>query len=379
MNRRADVAVVGGGVIGCAVARELALRGRKVLLLERGRMGAEASGVAAGLLSAQADATEPSEFFSLCLESRRLYSEWVPALEAQSGLATGWRTTGILACALSAQEQRRLERKIGWQRALGLPVREVEASDAAAIAGLPLSRALRRAVLFPEDGIVDSGRLMAALARAAGAAGVQMEAPVAVQSLRIAAGRCTGVETDAGTVFADLTVDAAGAWASFAGALPVSVPVVPAKGELLVLRLPEGSLATVVESAEIYLVPYGDGRLLAGATVEDAGFDKRVTDEARAMLLAAAARLLPAAAGATVLEGRVGLRPATPDGLPLLGPTALPGLWLATGHFRNGILLAPITARLLADAADGKSPAALSPFLADRFGRVESVPAERFG
>jgi glycine oxidase len=174
-------------------------------------------------------------------------------------------------------------------------------------------------------------------------------------------------------------VDAAGAWAAVAASLPAPVPVHPVKGQLLVTRLKGPELATVVESEEVYLVPWRDGRILAGATVEHAGFDKTVTSEAMTGLLAAAGRLLPAASAAAIEEGRAGLRPGTPDAMPLLGPSRIDGFWLATGHFRNGILLAPITARLLADAADGASVPQLAPFGAERFAGAESAATERFG
>jgi glycine oxidase len=157
------------------------------------------------------------------------------------------------------------------------------------------------------------------------------------------------------------------------------LPVSPVKGQLAVARLPGPPPDTVVENEEIYLVPWREGRILAGATVEHAGFDKTVTPQAMSGLMEAAARLLPAAESARFEQGRAGLRPGTPDGRPLLGPTRIDGFWLATGHFRNGILLAPVTARLLADAADGARAPELAPFLADRFAGRERVAAERFG
>jgi glycine oxidase len=378
MSPHADVVVVGGGVIGCAVARELARRGRRVVLLERSVPGREASRVAAGLLSPQSDAGAPGPLVDLCLESRALYADWTRAIEQESGKAVGFRRTGILRVALSRGEESRLLEAARWQQAAGLPVRELDAAQAASQAGLPLSPDLRRALYFAEDGIVDAGRLAEATAEAAKAAGVALHPNTPVRGFRIEAGRCRGVETDGGSVTADLTVDAAGAWAAFPGELPISVPVSPVKGQLVVARLPGGPPETVVESEEVYLVPWRDGRVLAGATVESVGFDKRVTPEAIAGLMGAAARLLPAADAATVDEGRAGLRPGTPDGLPLLGPTRLDGFWLATGHYRNGILLAPVTARLLADALDGAHVPVWSPFLAERFVGTPSA-AERFG
>jgi glycine oxidase len=379
MSARADVAVVGGGVIGCAVAREFARRGRRVVLLERGIPGGEASGVAAGLLSPQADGSEPGPFLDLCLESRALYPDWVRAIEAESGRAVSFRRTGILRCARSVEEESRLERTIRWQRAAGLPLREVDASEAAALSGSPLFPELRRALFFPEDGIVDAGRLTEAAAESARAAGVDLRLRTPVRSFRIEAGRCRGIETDSGSLAADLTVDAAGAWAAFPGELPLDLPVSPVKGQLAVARLPGPPPDTVVENEEVYLVPWREGRILAGATVEHAGFDKTVTPQAMSGLMEAAARLLPAAESARFEQGRAGLRPGTPDGRPLLGPTRIDGFWLATGHFRNGILLAPVTARLLADAADGARAPELAPFLADRFAGRERVAAERFG
>jgi glycine oxidase len=376
MSRGADVLIVGGGVIGCALARELARRGVSVTLLERGEIGGEASGAAAGLLSPQAEADAPGPLFAAGIASRDLYGAWIRALEEESGLAAGYRQTGVLRCALSETEDLRLRETLAWQRHAGLPVETREPMLLAAEVGAELSALVRRALFFPREAIVHCRRLMAALARSLEVRGVDVRTRTPVRAFRFERGACLGVETDSGLVEAAAVVDAAGAWAGF-DERPGFPPVRPVRGQIVLLR-GESPIATVVQSEEIYLVPTPDGSVIAGATVEETGFRSEVTAEGVEGLIAAARRLCPGLAGARFEAAWAGLRPRSPDGLPILGESGLRRLHLATGHFRSGILLAPWTAGLLADQLTGEGSEALREFSITRFpGSVTEKPRER--
>jgi glycine oxidase len=367
----ADVVIVGGGVIGCALARELALRGAAVTVIEKAEPGAEASGAAAGLLAPQAEGLARGPFFDLALESRRLYPEWTASLAQESGMEVGYRKTGILRCALAGSAAER--DAFAWQRRAGLAVEEKDAGEIAALTGGSVSEEIREAVFFPDEGVVDNRRLTRALWVAAERRGVEFLLGRTVRRFLVRGGRCAGVETDEGPVAAEQTVNAAGAWAGFDPDFPV--PVEPVHGQIVEVESAVPSLATVVESTDVYVVPRG-GSWLLGSTAERIGFEKRVTAGTVARLIAAAARLLPALEDAAFLRAWSGLRPGTPDGRPVLGRGPLPGLYLATGHFRNGILLAPVTALAMADCLAGSGARDLSPFALGRFPEtLAAIPA----
>lgn len=366
MKTSADVAIVGGGIIGLALARELSSRGADVLVVERGRAGAEASWAAAGLLSAQSDAGEPSPFFDLALESRDLYPAWTEALSQETGQDAGWRRTGVLRCG-SAGALRRFQ----WQLDAGLPV---EALDAGGVARASAGRAapeIDHGLFFAEDAVVNNRSLVTALRRSLALRGVPVVEGVLVTRFRVEGGACRGLETSSGSVACGQVVDAAGAWADLDPALPFSIPIEPVRGQMVALADPVG-LSTVLESEDVYLVPRSDGRILVGATVERAGFSKEVTAAGVAALLAHALALAPSLASASLTDAWAGLRPGTPDGLPILGESPVRSLSLATGHFRNGILLAPLTALLVADVVTGAATRDLSPFSWERFALASS-------
>ncbi|MEO8347288.1 MAG: glycine oxidase ThiO [Acidobacteriota bacterium] len=361
MKASADVAIVGGGVIGLALARELSSRGADVLLIERGRTGEEASWAAAGLLSAQSDAASPSAFFDLALESRNLYPGWTEALLQETGLDVGWRRTGVLRCGSAESLAPFL-----WQVEAGLPVERLDARQVARVSGGRAAPAIGDGLFFPADGVVHSRQLVAALRRSLELRGVPIQEGVAVTGFRVEGGVCRGLETTSGPVVASRVVDAAGAWANLDSTLSFAIPVEPVRGQIVELADGAG-LSTVLESGEVYVVPRSDGRLLVGATVERTGFVKEVTAAGVAGLLAAAIALAPSLANARVAGAWAGLRPATPDGLPLLGESPVRSLILATGHFRNGVLLAPLTALLVADVVTGARSRDLSAFSLERF------------
>jgi glycine oxidase len=353
-------------VIGCALAAELALRGGSVTIVERGEPGGEASSAAAGMLNPQAEARSPSPFFELLLESGDLFPEWSARLFEETGIDVGYRRTGLLECGFEAGGDAVFE-SYRWQRDRGLRVEDRPRESLAAEIDGRLSPEVSRAVFFPDEAVVDPPRLARAAWLAAERLGVRVLTATSATRFLVEGDVCRGVETETGPIAAQSVVDAAGAWAAFDRTGAPSVPVYPVRGQIVQLSVPGRPLSTVVFSDEVYIVPRPDGTVLLGSTVELVGFRKEVTAEAVERLLAAAIRLVPALASARFVTAWAGLRPGTPDGLPILGDSPITGLFFAAGHFRKGILLAPITARLVADAITGGPPRDLSAFSLNRF------------
>jgi len=347
--RSADAVVVGGGLVGCAVGRALALRGVRTVVVERGGAGREASAAAAGFVSPQSDFAADGPLFRLGLASRAAYPRWVAALRRESGIDPALRRRGVLWAALSAREARALARQAVWQRGLGLRAERLSPRAARElVAGL--GPGVRDALYFADDLSVDNERLVVAAAIAARRAGVALVEGIAVRGITTHRGRATGVRTERGTIAAPIVVNAAGAWAA-AVAVPPGVlrpAVVPVRGQMVVLRgLP---LARPLHGTDGYLAPRPDGRVLVGSTYERAGFAAQPTAGGVRALLTMAERLVPAVAGASVVGAYAGLRPGNPDGLPLVGAApGAAGVWYACGLYRNGILLAPAVAAALAD------------------------------
>jgi len=374
MNPGADALVVGGGLIGCAVAAELASRGLEVVVVDRGEPGGEASGAAAGMLSPQADADAPSPLFDFALESRELYPEWSRSLREETGIDVGYRKTGLLRC-LAGGEPGAGEAfaAAAWQRAKGLRVEKLSRASMPQGIADRLAPGIAAAVSFPDEAVVDPRKLTRAAWLCAERRGAKVLTGVAVRGLRLERGVCRGFETDAGPFVARCVVDAAGAWAAaFDDRLAVAVPVERVRGQIVEVRLAGRPLETVVSSEEVYLVPRPDGTVLIGSTIERVGFRREVTAGAVARLLERAERLLPEIASARFVTAWAGLRPGSPDGWPLLGPSSIEGLFLAAGHFRNGILLAPATARHMSDLLTGRPSPRLSPFSVERFAGLPS-------
>lgn len=372
MNDRfsaADVLVIGGGVIGCALARELAASGARVRVLERDQPVEHASAAAAGMLSPLAEAADPGEFLSLLRAGRELFPALARELREEVGAEIGYRDEGTLFLALTEEDERELTARYTWQKRTALPV-ELLDREAALSLEPALSPSLRWALRFPDDHQVDSRRFAEALRDAALAAGAEISSGARVAEVSTTGGRVSGVRlSDGQRIGAAAVVVAAGCWSGEIGGLPRALPVRPVHGQLLALATDQPLLAHVVDTPRVYLVPRAGGRVVVGTTVEEIGFRKRVSEEATALLRAAAAEAVPALMEATLAESWSGLRPGTPDGLPILGADpALPGLFHATGHFRNGILLAPITAELVGAAVLGRSPRLdLSPYSVARF------------
>ena len=320
-----NVTVIGAGIIGCAVARELAIRGVACTVVDPRPVAGGATQASAGMLAPHVEAHERGPLLDLGVRSLALYDDWIDAVRAESGIDVEYRRIGTLETAGG-----RTERAI------------------------------------PEHGYVVPSQLAVALARSAERRGCTFVRDRAEQISR--AGALLSVRCTSATFEASYVVLAAGAWTNTIEGIRTP-PLKPVRGQLLHLGWQGAPLTTIVWGPRCYVVPRVDGTILVGATVEDAGFDERTTVEGIRELLDAVCELLPAARAASFLEARVGLRPATPDELPVIGPDAnVPGLIHASGHYRNGVLLAPITARLIADLLiDGRTDPILKSFSSDRF------------
>jgi glycine oxidase len=354
-KRSFDVVIVGGGVIGLACAWRLVRRGAQVALVERAQPPAGATRVAAGMLAPVGELSfgEP-ELLKLTLAAAELYPEFIAELETASGVSTGYRRDGAVHVALDRDEAAELRRVHELQRSLGLGAewlpprrcRELEPG---------LTPSFNGGVHAPQEGSVDPRALTAALLAALEAEpGVELLTETGVEAALSDGGRITGVWTKRGEELrAGAVVLAAGARSGQAEWLPEAArpPVRPVKGQILALRALDGDAPCrrIVASERIYLVPRPDGRLIVGATVEEQGFDTTVTAGGVHELLREAYRLLPEVAEMELVQAIAGLRPGTPDNLPLVGPSPVEGLLWATGHYRNGILLAPLAANTIAD------------------------------
>jgi glycine oxidase len=349
-----DAVVVGGGAIGLCCAWRIAQRGGHVVVVDRAEPPAGATRVAAGMLAPVGELAfgEP-ELLRMTLAAAEVYPDFVAELEAASGMSVGYERNGALHVALDRDEAAELRRVHELQRSLGLGAewlpprrcRELEPG---------LTPSFNGGVHAPEEGAVDPRLLSKALLAALAAEGAEVRSRAEVVEGVIAGERIEGVRTATGEELrADAVVLATGAWAGETPWLPERArpPVRPVKGQIVELRAREGvaPCQRIVASERIYLVPRPDGRLIAGATVEERGFDTAVTAGGVHELLREAYRLLPDIAEMELAEAMAGLRPGTPDNLPLIGPGALDGLVFACGHYRNGILLAPAAGEAVAN------------------------------
>jgi glycine oxidase len=366
-----DVAVVGAGVIGLSIAWRLALRGVATAVFERASAGAGASLAATGMLAAAAE-HEPGchDLLALALDSQRQWPQFRAALEAQSGGDIDFRQGGTLVVALSRDEVERLRFRYDLHKRCGLPTRFIGGPEVRALE--PALRPSVAAGLYcADDHQVDPRLVMAALRAAYVAAGGRLCEQCAVTGVDLEGGRVAGLATARGGCRARTVVLTAGAWTGDLLPSGLTVPVRPLKGQALAVRTTRdtGTLAHVVWTEQIHMAPKGDGRLIVGATVEERGFDDTVTAGGLFALLEGARRAFPAIEEMAIEAVWTGFRPSSIDDAPILGPTSIPGLVLATGHHRNGYLLAPATASAIeALIADGALPVLAQPFALDRFG-----------
>ena len=338
-----DVLVIGGGIIGLAIADALAEEGREVTVVERGRVGRGATWAAGGMLSPLAEAEEPGPFLELARRSMELYPAWVAAIEDATGRDVGLHRDGKTLVAFDESEVEALRARYAWQSAAGHPVRWLDSEEVRALEP-GVAAEVGAGLHLPEDGRVDPRRLVEALAAVARAKGAALREETPVEALLTSGDRVVGVRTPAGPLHAGIVVLAAGAWAPGLAGSPPN----PVKGQMLELA-PEGRpVRAVVSAPGAYLIPRSTPagpRVVVGATMEDAGFDESTDPATLDALHAAAGRAVPALADAPRSDAWAGLRPGSPDGMPTLDfDPDRTGLLHAHGHHRNGVLLAPVTA-----------------------------------
>jgi glycine oxidase len=358
----AEVVVQGAGIIGCAVAYELARRGARVTVIDAREPGQGATQASAGVLAPFIEAPEDTVLQRLCVESLGLYETFITRLRGYSGMDVEYRRTGTLEVALDEAEAEHLEAAARALDAKGVRAELLNAADAAAVEPA-LAPASLSALFVPEHGYVSAPVLTQALAAAAKGFGATFHTRTRVERIEREGDSASGsgrpgagglrIETSIGTLRASAVVCASGSWAGQVDTPNVSapMPVRPVRGQMLYLRWRGATPPSrVIWGSRCYIVPWSDGTLLVGATVEEVGFAEETTVAGVRTLIEAARELLPETHAAEFIQARVGLRPASSDSLPVIGEwDELPGLFFATGHYRNGILLAPLTAQMIAD------------------------------
>jgi glycine oxidase len=353
--RSYDALIVGGGLIGSAIALELARNDFRVALFDAREPGREASWASAGILSPAPENPGMISLVPIGKASLAMYTEFVAEVEELSGLPTGYRAKGTLEALFSRHAREELNTIVALHRGLGLKAEAISAKEAREMEPA-LSEELEAAVLRPQEASVDNRLLAGALIEAAKRSGVEIHAGAAVEGIWREGSQCRGAVVSGENISAEHTIVAAGSFSSQIAGAERYAPVRPAKGQMVSLRCDATKIERVLWSERIYVVPRNDGRILCGATVEHVGFDKTVTASGVHANLDAAIELAPVLASARIEETWAGLRPDTPDHLPILGPTELEGLLIATGHFRSGVLLTPITAKLIGEFIAEKTP-----------------------
>jgi glycine oxidase len=352
-----DILIIGGGIVGGSLARELARAGRTVTVVERGSVGGAATAASAGLLSPTFFAPLTGPLVNLCRQSSAMYESWVAGLRADGAADFGFRRTGLLSIALKETEAVQIKasvpddnfpgRRAEWVSADRL--REMEPALAPHVLG---------AAFYPDDAHVDPARLIGQLARVIELAGVQLREHEPVRRLELHGNRITAVHTSHGTYHPGLVVLTAGAWTGeLAGLVGLALPTRPVKGQLLFANCRIPPVKTPLHAGEALLIPWPGGGLLLGVTVEEAGYDAEVRLGSLQRILEQTAALVPKVRELPLGRAWAGLRPASADELPRMGPVpGMANLWVSYGHFRKGILLAPICARLVAESILANRP-----------------------
>jgi glycine oxidase len=372
LQKKSDVLIIGGGVIGLSLARELHKKGvRNIAIVDRGQCGMEASYAAAGMLAPHAETDRIDPFFRLCSESAMLYPEFAAELREETGIDIELDREGTLYLSLREADSAELLARYERQKGAGLNVEHLSAEETRKLEPF-VSPDVRESLFFPGDWQVENRKLVNALRLYADINGIDIYENTAVTGLETAGVRIKGALTEAETFSADKVVLATGAWTSLIkldGIRTVPVNVSPVKGQIVAYHTAKRLYRKVIYSPRGYLVPRADGRILAGATVENAGFDKETTIAGIDYLRDTATEISPSLGGLEIAESWAGLRPYASDGLPVIGPiAAVEDLFIATGHFRNGILLAPVTARILAESMlSGKASDYMKRFGPGRF------------
>src|SRR5919106_760870 len=343
-----DVAIVGAGIVGCSIAFELAKAGMQVCVLERGGIGEESSAAAAGMLSGQHGVTNLGTRYQLHVEAREMHAHLADELRELTGIDVGFCRWGLLELLFTPGEIRAADRCYAIQTQAGLRVERLSREETLTVEPT-LTPDLQGSIRYVDEAHVHNGRLTIALAEAARRTGAELRSGEPAVALMWERERVVGVRTPSETVYAESVIVANGAWSTdLIRPLGVMLPVKPMRGQMLAVRTAPRAVSQIVYGRHMYLVPRPDGETLVGATVEDVGFRKEVTLEGLEELIQAGRRIAPGIMGEPVLRTWAGLRPGSPDGLPLVGAVeGLPGLLLAVGHHRNGILLGPMTGMLM--------------------------------
>jgi glycine oxidase len=356
MGRTPDVLVVGGGIVGAAIAWRLSKAGATVTLLEKSAIGREASWAAGGMLTPVHLAEYPPALADACSASLALYEPLCREIAPLSSIDPEYRANGLLLLVNDDAGEEAARMLEAWKRERGQPVESLTRDEAIAIEPR-LTRNLRRALRLPDIAQVRNNRMAVALCEAAAKKGAEIRIDTPVTGFLRVPGRVNGVKTPRGDVYAGTTVLAAGAWsADLLRPVGLDLQVRPIKGQMLLAGAPLDFCRHMILDGESYLIPRADGRILIGSSLEDVGFDKSVTIDTMGDLAARGARLMPDLGKLPMVTSWAGLRPGTPDRLPYIGKAPVDGLLIATGHYRNGILLAPITAEIVADLLAGTPP-----------------------
>ena len=351
---QADVVVIGGGLMGCCVAYRLAKEGTRVLVLERSIPGAEASSAAAGILGPAVESFDNALALQLGRQSRELHAVLSDELDEQFGIDVGFRRCGVIKVAFSEEELAELDEQASSLQVQG--VRCERWSPEELLHQEPRSNPDAKGALnIPEDAQVEPKKLLSAVALGAEREGVTFRTGSTVKAVDVKDGRVRGVKLAEEVIEAEQVVAAAGSWTTLIPGLPFDAETIfPVRGQMIATQTRPPVFRRVVFGADGYVVTRPDGRVLCGSTMERVGFERGITFGGMTDVIRKATRIAPGLRSASIVDHWSSFRPGTPDGLPLVGETTIQGLLVASGHYRNGILLAPLTAELIADAISGK-------------------------
>ena len=370
MAQRSDIVVIGGGIIGLTIARRLCQSGSAVTVLEQHRTGRGASWAAAGMLAPHCEFDEPDPYFILCRAGLERYAGFVESLREETGRPIDYNATGMIYPALTGGEQARLETRYERHQRNGVSVERLTVREARRLEP-DLSNRIRMALRYPDDHQVESRDVVAALAQSVRLRGGVIREGVTARKIVLDGNRVAGVDTTEGLWNTPTVVNAMGCRARYLEGIAAAhrIPIRPVRGQILALRTGAAtSFKHTIYTGGVYLVPRSDGRLIVGATVEETGFRDEVTLGGVMQLFRGALELAPGLKSWPLDSTWSGLRPVARDGWPVLGATGSPGLYAASGHGRNGILLAPLTGDLIAEAIlHERVPSIMRPFLPDRF------------
>jgi len=352
------VVIIGGGIIGCLTAWRLAQRGAEPVIIERGRIGHESSWAGAGILCPIQPWLYPDAFTRLIEASLALYPDLQKELQSHTGISPQWLKSGLIVPFFPDDAVNHRQAALDWSNRFGWRIEQLDARQAKETEPA-LADDVQGALLWPDVAQVRNPRLLKALRTLLQSEGVEMRGQTEVEGLIEKAGRVCGVRlADENELEADAVLLAAGGWSGVLGKqFGISLPVKPVKGQIVLLKSKPGRLAHIVKHNRAYFVPRQDGRILVGASMESVGFKRGNTVAEMHGLLDGLLRLTPQLAHEQIEHQWMGFRPGTPDGLPFLGPIhEKPGLWVASGHYRNGVALAPITAEIMSGWMLGEQP-----------------------